>query len=140
MPQGQKKARRIESRTVLLLEREGKFAVAQRPRRGLLAGLWELPNYLGEKTRREVLALCRAAGLSVKSARRMNAARHIFTHIEWNLSGWHVRLADTPKETARESPAVYDASPLPPLTWATQKELSDTYSIPAAFHAYLPAP
>ncbi|MBO4852226.1 MAG: A/G-specific adenine glycosylase [Schwartzia sp.] len=133
-----KKERRVEARTVLLIEQDGRFAIAKRPRRGLLAGLWEFPNFAGEKNRAEVLAICKNAGLSPKSVRRMKAARHIFTHIEWNLSGWHIRLSDAPKESLREPRSVYAASPLPPLTWATQKELSDTYSIPAAFQAYAP--
>ena len=133
-----KKERRSEARTVLLIEKDGRYAIAKRPKRGLLAGLWELPNLTGEKKRAEVLALCKEAGLPVKSARRLKAARHIFTHIEWRLSGWHIRLSDAPKETLREPPALYGASPLPPLTWAARKELSDVYSIPTAFHAYLP--
>ena len=132
-----KKERRIEPRTVLLIERDGKFAIAKRPKRGLLASLWEFPNLAGEKKRAEILALCKNAGLSVQSARRMKAARHIFTHIEWRLSGWHIRLAN-PVESVREEHSLYGGSPLPPLTWATQEELSEIYSIPTAFHAYMP--
>ena len=133
-----KKERRVEARTVLLIEQDGRFAIAQRPQRGLLAGLWELPNFAGEKNRAEILALCKRAGLSPKSVRRMKAARHIFTHIEWHLSGWHIRLSDALKGSLREPPASYDASPLPPLTWAAREELSAVYSIPTAFHAYMP--
>ena len=133
-----KKERRVEERTVLLLERRGSFAVAKRPNRGLLAGLWEFPNLPGAKTRADVLAVCRAAGLPVKSARRMKAARHIFTHIEWRLTGWHIRLKDDDETIVKEPPVRYGVSSLPPLTWAARQELSDTYGIPAAFHAYLP--
>jgi A/G-specific adenine glycosylase len=133
-----KKERRVEERTVLLLERRGSFAVAKRPNRGLLAGLWEFPNLPGAKTRADVLAVCRAAGLPVKNARRMKAARHIFTHIEWRLTGWHIRLKDDDETIVKEPPARYGVSSLPPLTWAARQELSDTYGIPAAFHAYLP--
>ena len=133
-----KKERRVEDRTVLLIERNGRFAVAKRPKRGLLADLWEFPNLPGEKKRAEILALCKYAGLSPKSVRRMKAARHIFTHIEWQLTGWHIRLADD-AEVIREKFAAYGTSPLPPLTWATTEELSDAYSIPTAFKAYMPA-
>ena len=133
-----KKERRIEARTVLLLERGGKYAVAKRPNRGLLAGLWEFPNLPGEKKRAEILALCKNAGFPVQSLRRMKAARHIFTHIEWRLTGWHIRLADA-AEVIREEHAAYGTAPLPPLAWATREELSDAYGIPAAFKAYMPA-
>ena len=132
-----KKERRVDLRTVLLIERDGKFAIAKRPKRGLLAELWEFPNLPGEKKRAEILALCKSAGLFPKSARRMKAARHIFTHIEWHLTGWHIRLADTP-ESVGEGRALYGNSPLPPLTWATRGELSEVYSVPTAFRAYMP--
>ena len=132
-----KKERRIEPRTVLLIEQNGRFAILKRPKRGLLAELWEFPNIPGAKTRAELLAFCHAAGLPAKSVRRMKSARHIFTHIEWILSGWHVRLADT-NEAVDENRAAYGGTPLPPLTWATREELSKVYSIPTAFHAYMP--
>ena len=134
-----KKERRVENRTVLLMERSGRFAVAKRPKRGLLADLWEFPNLPGEKKRAEILSLCKNAGLSVKSVRRMKAARHIFTHIEWRLTGWHIRLADSAGEI-REARTEYGNPPLPPLTWATRNELSESYGIPTAFRAYMPTP
>ena len=133
-----KKERRVEPRTVLLIERNGKFAIAKRPNRGLLASLWEFPNLAGGKNRTEILAFCKKAGLPVKSARRMKAARHIFTHIEWRLSGWHILLKDDSEAAVKEPRAPFGSAPLPPLTWATRQELSDTYSIPVAFHAYIP--
>ena len=133
-----KKERRVEPRTVLLIERNGKFAIAKRPNRGLLASLWEFPNLIGEKNRAEILAFCKDAGLPVKSARRMKAARHIFTHIEWRLSGWHILLKGDSEAAVKEPRTPFGSAPLPPLTWATRQELSDTYSIPVAFHAYIP--
>ena len=134
-----KRERRVENRTVLLIELDGRFAVAKRPNRGLLADLWEFPNLPGEKKRADVLALCKNAGLSVQSARRIKAARHIFTHIEWRLTGWHIRLADAVNQV-NEAHTAYGGSPLPPLLWATREELSETYGIPTAFKAYMPAP
>ncbi len=132
-----KKERRVEDRTVLLIEQNGRFAIAKRPKRGLLADLWEFPNLSGEKKRGEILALCKNAGLSPKSVRRMKTVRHIFTHIEWQLTGWHIRLTDDSEQVGEER-ASYGSSPLPPLTWATNQELSETYSIPTAFKAYMP--
>lgn len=131
-----KKARRIETRTVLLIERGGRFAILKRPDRGLLAGLWELPNVAGELTRRDAAALLRDAGFTLRSLRRLPDTRHIFTHIEWALTGWHARLSEG--DLLREERARYGPSPLPPLTWAEREELTTVYGIPAAFHRYLP--
>ena len=128
---------RVEARTVLLIERAGRYAILKRPARGLLAGLWELPNIAGALTRKEAAALMKDAGFSVRSVRRLSDARHIFTHIEWALTGWHVRLAED-DDLAREERARYGPSPLPPLTWADGGELTDVYGIPAAFHHFLP--
>ncbi len=132
-----KKARRVEARTVLLIELDGRYAILKRPARGLLAGLWELPNVAGSLTRADAAALLRDAGFAVKSLRRLADARHIFTHIEWTLTGWHARLAKG-AGLVREEHARCGPSPLPPLTWATGQELTGIYGIPAAFHHYLP--
>ena len=42
-----KKARKIENRTILVIEAENKFAIRKREGKGLLAGLWELPSLDG---------------------------------------------------------------------------------------------
>ena len=42
-----KKDKRLEDRTVFLLECEGRYALTKRTEGGLLSGLWQLPNVLG---------------------------------------------------------------------------------------------
>lgn len=154
-----KKARRIEPRTVLWIERSGRVAITQRPGKGLLAGLWELPNFLGTLTRADVKNLAREAGWRIDSLKALPPARHIFSHIEWALTGWHLTLADG---RVAERPALYSGAPsgtykaklpakgdiklqvqyadprLPPFLWATPDELLTRYSVPAAFHYYFP--
>lgn len=130
-----KKARRVEKRTVLLLCRNASIAIDQRPPQGLLAGLWELPNYGGHLTKKAALSLLTEAGLQPASWKKLPPARHIFSHIEWDLIGWRVEL----RESVRESPANYNQNPLlPPLRWIEPTELKRTYSIPSAFQYYLP--
>ena len=51
----QKKARRVEEKTVLLLYYGNRIAVRKRPPRGLLAGLYEFPSLDGYKTGEEML-------------------------------------------------------------------------------------
>ena len=55
----------------------------------------------------------------------VGAARHIFTHIEWRMTGW-----------AGELP--HDALPAG-WVWADREGLRATYSVPSAFAAFLPA-
>lgn len=50
------KARRIEERTVLVIRDGEKVAIRKRPKKGLLAGLYELPNLSGALSAEEVLS------------------------------------------------------------------------------------
>lgn len=128
------KARRKEHRTVLLLRRGDRCAIQKRPARGLLAGLWEYPNAEGKWSKRKVLEYLAAEGFAVRSIAPLPSARHVFTHIEWNLTGWEICVADTddapPRAAEGDEPSA--------LLWVRREELADTYSIPAAFGYFTP--
>ena len=109
--------RRIEERTVLLLRWGTRWAIRQREKKGLLAGLWELPNELGAVTEEEL----RARFPQAERIDPCGSAKHVFTHVEWHMEGW---LLDLRK-------------PLPGLTWETAEEIRAHYSIPTALKAYL---
>lgn len=100
-----KKARRIEERNIYVLVREGKYALVKRES-GLLKGLWEFPNFSGENDFGEIL--------------EENRAKHIFTHVEWHMTG---RLV-----AAREF--------FPQFVWATGEEIKSNYALPSAFKAF----
>ena len=130
------KARRKERRTVLLLSCGNRIAIRKRPARGLLAGLWEYPNIEGKLSQRAVRAHLAAEGFEVCDIAPLPSARHIFSHIEWELTGWAVTVADT-----NEPPlmAAEDRTDAPSsLLWVRREELADTYSIPAAFGYFTP--
>ena len=116
----EKKPRRIQARTVFLLEHEGRVALAKRPDKGLLAGLWEFPNVEGALDEDAVLALARAWGCQPEAAVPCGDARHIFTHLEWHMTGWRVRCAAAPELFA----------------WTTAREREEGYSTPSAFRFY----
>lgn len=80
-----KRARREQNVTVFMLTCGGAVAIRRRPKRGLLAGLWELPNApeaLGEQE-----ALDRAAEWGARPLRLIKAVSrtHVFTHIVWGI-------------------------------------------------------
>lgn len=120
-----KPPRRIEERTLLLLERGGALALDRRPERGLLASLWELPGAAGTLTQEEAVAAVRALGLEPLRLTPLAPYRHIFTHVEWRISGWRVKL---PPEDAGAG-----------LVWAGPGELGGSYPLPSAFRPYLAA-
>ncbi|MBQ7678312.1 MAG: A/G-specific adenine glycosylase, partial [Butyrivibrio sp.] len=86
-----KKPRKKQALTVLILrDHQGRVLVRRRPEEGLLSGLYELPNlpgHLEAAALREILA---EYGLTSCSLRRLPDAKHIFTHIEWQMIGYEV--------------------------------------------------
>jgi len=82
-----KTKRRIESKTVLVLltdEQPARVLLHRRPPRGLLAGLWELPN-IDAKTE-PTLPLDTL--VRVSDWAELPESRHVFTHKEWHMTGW----------------------------------------------------
>ena len=83
-----KKARRAEEKTVYVLVKEGKVALRQRGEGGLLAGLWEFPNVPGKLEESHAAAPLKEWGLVPKAWKRKLTAKHIFTHVEWHMTGY----------------------------------------------------
>ena len=130
------KARRKEKHTVLLLACGDHIAIRKRPAKGLLAGLWEYPNIDGKLSQRAVRAHLAEEGFEVCAIVPLPPARHIFSHIEWELTGWAVTVADT-NEPLRMAAEEIEGTPSP-LLWVRREELADKYSIPAAFGYFTP--
>lgn len=129
LPVKSKKAkRRVEQKTVLLLHQGRALALTKRPDKGLLAGLWELPNLPGHLTQEEVESWLAARGLHALTITRLPDARHIFSHVEWQMQGWAVELA---------APATMVAEGDDGFVWASPEELADAYSVPSAFQYFL---
>lgn len=108
-----KKSRRVEERTVLLLFQGGKVALRKRPDTGLLAGLWEYPN-LPESLDESGVSLALAQmGLSAKSIEPAGSAKHIFTHIEWDMKGYFADVAGENDDLIWADADTFDALALP---------------------------
>jgi len=89
-----KKPRRTEDRTVLVIRDATDTVICRRPSKGLLAGLWELPNFDGHLDEKEVVAQCRMIGAEPVRVMPLDSAKHVFTHVEWHMTGWLVLAAD----------------------------------------------
>ena len=88
-----KKERRVEEKTVFVLLRQGRVALRKRPDTGLLAGLWEFPNGEGALDEPAAGQAVAAWGLTPKAWRSRLGARHIFTHVEWRMTGYALEVA-----------------------------------------------
>ncbi|MFV0344143.1 MAG: A/G-specific adenine glycosylase [Anaerocolumna sp.] len=132
-----KKPRKIQQLTVFVIENRGRYLIRKRSEKGLLSGLWEFPNVEGHIPREEIVPFLIEDGLNgvkVHSSHGvevsyLGAGKHIFTHIEWHMVGYKVKL-DGDMVIEENSLA------LNRLVWATSEEIQEIYSLPSAFESF----
>ncbi|MEY8353697.1 A/G-specific adenine glycosylase [Lachnospiraceae bacterium 54-53] len=113
-----KKARRVEEKTILILWQNGRVAIRKREDSGLLASLYELPNLEGSLDEKAVFS---CLGVEKAPVTPLPPAKHIFSHVEWHMTGFRVELLERPAGD---------------FLWVTPEEVRKTYSLPGAFKAY----
>ncbi|MBQ6452600.1 MAG: A/G-specific adenine glycosylase [Solobacterium sp.] len=116
------KPRRIEERTLLVIQAGDRFLVRQRPHTGLLAGLWEFPSLSGFRSENEVIQALEKDGMHTLKIRTLPEAVHIFTHLEWHMHAYEVQIKDP--DTLPEHTGLYNKRQL--------RELA----LPSAFRVY----
>lgn len=123
-----KKQRRIEEKTILVIRDENKAALKKRGDKGLLAGMYEFPSMEGYKTAEEVTAYLSANGIRTLRIQPLEEAKHIFTHKEWRMKGYMVRVDElAPKELTEITKDWLFIEP---------RQTEEKYPVPAAFAAY----
>ena len=118
------KARKMEDNTVLIFKDGEKLAIQKRPSKGLLAGLYEFPNQEGHLTMEEVTAYSKKIGLMPVRIKKLEDAKHIFSHIEWHMSGYEIVVDELEKTNEKA------------FLFIHPEEIEKKYSIPSAFEAY----
>ncbi len=121
-----KKERTVEERTVLILRDENKTVLVKRPAKGLLAGMYEFPIMEGYVAEEAVIAYLKEQGLDTVWISPLEDAKHIFTHKEWHMKGYMIRVdelsrGETPKDWLFVEP----------------KETEEKYPIPSAYARYM---
>ena len=116
-----KKEKREETRTVFLLRCGGQTAILKRAEKGLLEGLWELPNVLGELDAQQALDQVAAWNVLPVSLSGTLRRTHVFTHIVWRMT---CHIIECSRTDAR-------------FVWADESELSSRYALPSAFRLFL---
>lgn len=115
-----KKARRQEDITVFILECDGKYALDKRPETGLLAGLWQFPNVTGHLDPAQAVDTLEKWGIRATDILRQTENKHIFTHVQWNMRGYYIRV----KEPGGD------------FCWMTAETVSQTAALPTAFRIF----
>ncbi len=117
--------RRVEERTILLIMDGDKILIQKRPEKGLLAGLYEFPGVAGHINRKDAVAVARQRGLDPILIEELPDAKHIFSHVEWRMKGYLIRVSDL-GELAADSKNLL----------VTKEKIQKEYAIPSAFEAY----
>jgi len=127
-----KTKRKFVDLTVLLLrvktpDGSFRYVIRRRPDSGLLGGLYEFPNLPDHLTAEDVSAALRSLGVSLQKVTRLPAAKHIFTHITWQMVGYlcDVTLPEGNPEILPDGSLLVSA-----------EDMAGNYSIPSAFAAY----
>lgn len=108
-----KAPRKAEERTVFLLMANGKIATRKRPGKGLLASLCEFPNVLGNLDEATASIVLAQWGFAVKSLAPIGAAKHVFTHIEWQMKGYFAEVGQEADGFIWSDAREFSALPMP---------------------------
>lgn len=132
-----KKPRRIEEKTILLMEHQSKYVIHQRERNGLLAGLWEYPNIVGNLSIEELEEMLSVLGIKKYDIELLGLHKHIFSHIEWHMLGYMVHIYEMNPETYTiKSEEIPEWDKKENLIWADKQKLQQVYALPSAFDAF----
>ena len=101
---------------VVLRDGAGRFAVRRRPETGLLAGLYEFPNLEGRPGETALKTAFHAVRI-----RKSGKAKHVFTHMEWDMTLYLAETDDPPDG----------------FEWVSRDSLRSETAIPSAFKAAL---
>ena len=117
-----KKPRKQQDMTVFLLTVGGRVALRKRPAEGLLAGLYEFPHLHGVLSPEEAIRAAEDWGLHPQELEKTVGRTHIFTHIQWNMTGVRLHCGAENQE----------------FIWADRDTVLRTLALPTAFRQFLP--
>lgn len=119
-----RREKKTEKLTVFLIRSGERTAVAKRPSRGLLAGLYEFPNARGHLDAEEAIVWLREHDVEPLRITQLCEAEHVFTHKIWKMKGYEVKT--DPFSDGQI-----------PFIMAYKSQITGQYCIPSAFGAYL---
>ncbi len=116
-----KKARKKVDMTVFILQAPLGTAVCRRAETGLLAGLYQLPNVEKRLTAAQAIEQVERWGCAPKNLLRSTDYCHVFTHVEWHMTGYFIAVEKMPKI----------------FQWASDAQLAAEIPLPTAFGYFL---
>ena len=86
----------------------------------MLAGLWEFPNVPGKLSVTEAIDAVENMGVRTKDIIRKVEKKHIFTHIEWHMSGIYMDVREQNGE----------------FVWMHRDRIREEAALPTAFRQF----
>ena len=117
--------RKKEEKTVfILISSSGKIAIKKREQNGVLKGMYELPNVINkwQETKVEEVLKEKWNIQSIQQIEFSGEYKHIFTHIEWHMYGYEVKVRTEDEKS---------------FLWVSKEELETVYAIPTAFKQFI---
>ena len=105
---------------MFILHCDGRYALEKRSSKGLLAGLWQFPNVTGHLDTTNALQAVQGLGLQPREIFREVERKHIFTHIQWNMKGIYLEVAE----------------PAGSFQWFTAEQINTQAALPTAFRQF----
>ncbi len=118
------KERKIIERTLFIIRAGEDFLLRKRPKKGLLAGMYEFPGIDEKMTEMEVEEYLKQEGFEILRIRKLPEARHIFSHVEWRMEAYEV-LVSIDGTSLKEDEILIDREGLNEL------------AVPSAFRTYI---
>ncbi len=137
-----KTKRRIEQKTVLVICDRERTVLRRRSGSCLLAGFYELPSLPGHVSSEEVLEWLRDNQIRALRIRSLPPAKHLFTHVEWQMTGFYILAEELEfPEGTEQTDEHAGETDIPDcfhekLFAVSPALLEEQYPIPGAFASY----
>lgn len=117
----EKKNRRLEDKTVFVLQCGDRVAVRKRASKGLLSGMWEFPNVEGILIEQQAADVAGRWDTAPKQMKMSVNYTHVFSHVEWRMTAYYLACNRMCEQ----------------FHWATMEELEHEMAMPSAFRPFL---
>ncbi len=121
-----KTVRKTKNLAVCVIRQQGsspRFWLHKRPQTGLLAKLYEFPNCEDLRDENAVRGWLETVGFKVIQLQKIHTAKHLFTHLEWQMQGYFVLCSGA-------------SAPIGDCVLVTREQIAEQYAIPSAFRAF----
>ena len=111
--------RKEEDKTVFFfISKDGKMAIRKRNEKGVLNGMYELPNSMGKiESLEKIKEVLEQWNLNSTRIEKIGEYQHIFTHITWKMITYRIRVEKENEE----------------FIWVSKEQLEKDYALPTAF-------